>query len=763
MPKVLAYTLAWCHKHAAYELYETQTRNALPITPDSPAWFAWLETVPSFAFVGKHGRYTARKEARQQSECYWYAYQTQGKCLRKKYLGKAPHITLALLESLAEEFAAQWNQQHPLTVDNNRDLLHENGEVPALPASSLQHAPLLPLLQTKLHMPHLRPHLVVRPHLVERLQQSAQFPLTLISAPAGFGKTTLLAQWLSQSHVPVAWLSLDSDDNDPARFLPHLIAALQRLEPQLGATSLALLRTPQPPSPEIILEQLINDVVEYNDKDKVLVLDDYHVITNISLQRGMSFLLEHLPPSLHLILATRTDPPWPLARLRARGYLSKIGASDLRFASHEARCFLRTVMNLELSTEALEILEDRTEGWIAGLQLAGLSLQGRNDVDSFLTSLSETPRFVLDYLSEEVLKQQKPTIQEFLLFTSLLDRLSGPLCDAVTGRKGSQKILEMLEQANLFVIALDEIQGWYRYHHLFAEGLHSQLQQRAPTLIPTLHRRAIDWYERHGFPFEAIHHALAIPDEECAIRLIEPIVIPFAVRGQRSTVLEWFKMLRETVVHAHPLLCVYYSSLLLLTNQFDAAEVLLQEVEAKMGEELPAEQARFIQGYIFTNRSTIAYFSGDLSHSIPLAHQALRLLPKTEELAYTGNLINVTHSYLLSGDTTPAAEQAVRETVASIRPLSNPFATVCGIALLAHLQMLRGQLRQAATTYAQVLQIGSPSEMLQTRFAGPYYYFGLGNLFREWNDLEAAEKHLRQGMDLIHAEVPLEAYVILQG
>ncbi len=336
--------------------------------------------------------------------------------------------------------------------------------------------------------------------------------LTLVSAPAGFGKTTLLAQWFAGSGLPVAWLSLEAEDNDPTRFLSYMIAALQTLDPQIGTTALALLRTPQPPLLEAVLAVLVSEVTSRDARDVALVLDDYHVISAESIQRGMSFLLEHLPPRLHLVIATRADPPLPLARLRVQGKLCEVRTADLRFGAAEAGTFLQTVMGLDLEAWAIATLEQRTEGWIAGLQLAALSLQGRADVSAFLTDFSGSHRYVLDYLSEEVLARQPMPVQQFLLHTCLLERLSGPLCDAVTGQEGSQAMLEGLERANLFVVVLDDERGWYRYHHLFAEVLRSHLQQTEPMSLPVLHRRASAWYEGHNLPAEAVQHALVVPD-----------------------------------------------------------------------------------------------------------------------------------------------------------------------------------------------------------------------------------------------------------
>jgi LuxR family maltose regulon positive regulatory protein len=417
MPKVPAYALAWSPATETYELYQTRDRGVLRIVPDSPAWFAWLDQVSSFAFLGKSGHYTARKEVKQRGNRYWSAYLTTGKQLTKKYLGKTADLTLPRLEHIAGLLCTQ-SETHippPLSLVAART----DGEMDATqrPLLAQRDTPLHPLLATKLYLPRPRAHLVHRAHLTERLQQGVERALTLVSGPAGFGKTTVLAQWFAESGMPVAWLSLEAEDNDPTRFLSYLIAALHTLDAQLGTTALARLRTPQPPSPETVLALLANDLVERAGGDVVLVLDDYHVITTDPVQRGMTFLLEHLPPRLHLTLATRTDPPLPLARLRAQGQLTEVRSVDLRFDTEEVSTFLQGVMGLRLEASAIATLEQRTEGWIAGLQLAALSLQGRSDISGFLAAFTGSHRYVLDYLSDEVLARQDASVQQFLLHT----------------------------------------------------------------------------------------------------------------------------------------------------------------------------------------------------------------------------------------------------------------------------------------------------------------------------------------------------------
>jgi LuxR family transcriptional regulator, maltose regulon positive regulatory protein len=387
MPKIPTYTLDWSPATGVYELYETRRREVLKIVPDSPAWFAWLDQVSCFAFVGKSGRYTARKEAKQRGDRYWSAYLSTGEHLIKKYLGKSADLTLVRLEHIAGMLSTQSTDQTPPPTSLSAAGTVGKVETVQPPLHTQQRHPLYPLLATKLHVSRPRTHLVPRAHLVERLQQGMAHPLTLVSAPAGFGKTTMLAQWFMESGLPVAWLSLEAEDNDPTRFLSYLIAALQTLDAQLGTTALALLRTPQPPSPEAVLAVLVSELTSRGTGDFALVLDDYHTISAESFQRGMTFLLEHLPPQLHLILAARADPPLPLARLRVQGRLTEVRTADLLFRAAETSAFLQEVMGLTLPPEAITTLQNRTEGWIVGLQLAALSLQGRTDISAFLPPL----------------------------------------------------------------------------------------------------------------------------------------------------------------------------------------------------------------------------------------------------------------------------------------------------------------------------------------------------------------------------------------
>src|SRR6266498_951378 len=399
-----------------------------------------------------------------------------------------------------------------------------------------------PLLETKLHVPRWRRGLVARPRLSERLSRGAESALTVVSAPAGFGKTTLLAQWLATAPgdgPSAAWLSLDQRDNDPAVFWTYLVAALQTAAHGVGAGALSLLQSPRPPI-EAVLATLLNDLGAVSN-DVVLVLDDYHVIDARDVQDGMAFLLEHLPPQIHLVIASRTDPALPLARLRGRGELVEIRAADLRFTPDEAAAYLNGVMGLVLTARDVAALEGRTEGWIAALQLAALSMQGREDTAAFIAGFAGDGRYIVDYLAEEVLQRQPEHVQHFLLQTSILDRLSGPLCDAVTGQDGGRAKLAALERGNLFLVPLDDRRRWYRYHQLFADVLQAHLRDEQPGELPDLHRRASAWYEQNGEPSETIRHALAAGDFERAADLVE-LAIPAMRRSrQEAAVRGWLK------------------------------------------------------------------------------------------------------------------------------------------------------------------------------------------------------------------------------
>src|SRR3954467_4381981 len=441
-----------------------------------------------------------------------------------------------------------------------------------------------PLLETKFHVPRRGRGLVPRPRLIEALTRRAESALTLVSAPAGFGKTTLLTEWLAawRAAAPAdgrsaAWLSLDPRDNDPALFWRYLVTALDAAVPGVGSNSLEQLQSSQPPT-EAVLATLLNDLNAV-ENDVVLVLDDFHVIEASEVQDGMKFLLEHLPPRIHLVLAARADPALPLARLRGRGELVEVRAAALRFTPDEAAGYLNGVMGLALTPRDVEALEGRTEGWIAALQLAALSMQGRDDVAGFIAGFAGNDRYIVDYLAEEVLQRQPERVRSFLLQTSVLGRLSGPLCDAVTGRDGGRAMLEALDRGNLFLVPLDDRRQWYRYHHLFADVLQAHLLDEHPDRVRGLHLRASDWYERNGDRAEAIDHALAGGDVGRAADLVE-LALPALRRGrQEATLSRWLQAFPDEVSRVRPVLTMGYVSSLMVNGEIEGVEERLREAE----------------------------------------------------------------------------------------------------------------------------------------------------------------------------------------
>src|SRR5215471_6450350 len=487
------------------------------------------------------------------------------------------------------------------------------------------------LLVTKLAMPPVRSDLVARPRLVNQLSLSIQGPLTIIAAPAGFGKTTLLSSWLEQASLRAAWLSLEQDDDDLTRFWSYVFAAVSRVHQGLEASALALLQGSAPqqlPPIETVLTVWINGLAALSH-EVMLILDDYHVITAPSIHRSLTYLIDHLPPRLHLVIATRADPPLPLARLRTRGHLTEIRSADLRFTPKETSSFLISTLGLNLSGEDIAALEARTEGWIAGLQLAGLSMQGRHDIPAFLKAFTGSQRYIIDYLTEEVLARQPTFVQTFLLQTSILERLEGSLCEAVMGKyygeASGQEVLEQIEQANLFLVPLDDERQWYRYHQLFSEALRHRLQRTHPTLVPELHLRASAWYEKLGLAHDAVYHALAASDFVQAARLIEHTFMnSFVRRGEIATLQRWAAALPDELVRSSIELSILRAWLLFSSGKHDEAQLHLEDMERTFGltpvSDEPGEQKTMpggtssqaeIKGRIAVIRASIAVTRGD--------------------------------------------------------------------------------------------------------------------------------------------------------
>jgi LuxR family maltose regulon positive regulatory protein len=625
------------------------------------------------------------------------------------------------------------------------------------------------ILATKLYIPPPRPKAVPRPRLVARLDERLHHKLTLISAPAGFGKTTLVSEWVAGCERPVAWLSLDEGDNDLTRFLTYLVAALQTVMADKGERLLAMLRSPQPPSIETMLTALLNEIAATPVKF-ILVLDDYHVLDAQPIDHALTFLLEHLPTQMHLVITTREDPQLPLARLRARGQLSELRATDLRFTPSEAAEFLNRVMALNLSADDIAALETRTEGWIAGLQMAALSMQGRSDTASFIRAFTGSHHFVLDYLVEEVLQRQPEGVRGFLLQTAVLDKLNGSLCDAVTGREDGRGVLETLERGNLFVIPLDDRRQWYRYHHLFADVLQARLMEEWPGQVSALHRRASEWYERNGLPSEAIRHALAAEDFERAAALIELAGHMVEESSLTARWLGWVRALPDKLVHIRPVLSVRYAYALLGKGELEAAEARLTDAEQcleRMNEQsgnpaadivvVDEAQFRSLPATIAVARAYYAQTLGDVPGTVTYAQRVLDLLPEGEQLRRGQATALLGMAYWASGDLEAANRTFVHYTM-NLRAIGNIPDAISTVCVVAEIGMALGRLREAVSTLEQFLQfVMEQGEPMPPDTAD--LHRGLSELYLEQGKLDAAAQHLLNSKKLgEQAELPVWRY-----
>ena len=566
----------------------------------------------------------------------------------------------------------------------------------------------IPILATKLYAPSHRPRLVLRPNLFERLKEGLHRKLTLISAPAGFGKTTLAGEWIACCGRPSAWLSLDEGDSEFTRFLMYFLAALQTVKADIGASAEALLQSPVQAPTELILTSLINEINAMPD-DFIIVLDDYHAVDSKSVDEALAFILEHSPPQMHLVIATREDPNLPLAKWRARDQLTELRAADLRLSSSETAKFFNEAMELNLCESDIAALEKRTEGWIAGLQMAALSMQGRSDTAGFIQAFSGSHRFVLDYLIEEVLRNQPESVQEFLLQTAILDGLCGNLCDAVTGLETGTETLETLERGNLFVVPLDDKRQWYRYHHLFADVLKVHLIESQPDRVPDLHKRASEWYEQNGPWSEAICHALAGNDSERAAGLIELAGPEMEESPQSTKWLGWIEALPDGLVRARPVLSVWYAYALLGTANIEAAESRLKDAErwlahpsAKM---VVVDERQFLSlpAAVAVARTYLAQSIGDIPGTVKYAERALDLLPEENHTRrqQTTGLLGLT--YWMSGDL-EAAGRVFADYNAKMRTARNITDAIGTAFVLADIRMAQGHLNDAASTLEQSLQ-----------------------------------------------------------
>ncbi len=758
MPKATAYRLSWNPSHGTYTLHDTRNQQALSLVVESRAWFDWLASISSFTFSGQHGHLTVRQESRS-GKIYWYAYRRIGEKMAKRYLGRTTAITPARLEQVAARLAsdalspeqgrgrrgparAEQIPQYVLAspIASLKNALNAPEPVPA-PSQS----PSDVRLASKLHIPHLRTQLVRRHRLIERLQQGLHATLILLSAPAGSGKTTLLAQWLADSQMPSAWVSLEPEDNDPVCFLSALIAALQRIDPHLGRGALACLHPspPSPPSsPETIIALLISDLHQQDTRDFVLALDDYHVIRTEAIHQALASLVEHAPAHVHVAIATRADPTLPLSRLRVRGQLCEVRANQLQFLPEETSSFLHAVMGLDLSVEECAVLQDRTEGWIAGLQLAALSLQGRSDVQQFLGEFTGSHRHIVDYLSEEVLARQPEAVQSFLLHTSLLDRFSYPLCDAVTGRDDGEQMLGYLERANLFLVPLDERRQWYRYHHLWASVLRVRLHREIGTAgLAALYTRASAWYEQNGMPAEAVEAALSAGDYARAARLIDidsSFVRSMFIGYEARTLIRWLERFPPEALYTDANLCLVYAISLGISETSNAHEAPLAVAEGIF----QAKGNRTGLGQAHMLRALVASLRGNAVDAIRYGSQAFELLPEDDVLARSTAASALAEGYRLTGEVVEAS-RTLAEAGRLHEQAGNVNSILGDTISLGDLLVMQGRLHEAADTYRTVLEAAGKRQSYIIRAL-----IGLGSIAYERNELDAAQTRLDQAVTI---------------
>ncbi len=758
MPKLSTHALIWSTESKSYALFTDGHIHQRFVPGEEEPWFAWLVTQTSFSFQGRRGRMSVIKEARPRGEGYWYAYAYIGQRSRKRYLGRTAMLSLTRLEEAAQ------------TLTNHNT-----------PASSQRaHLPSPVLLTTKFHVPRIPKRLVHRPHLNQLLQRGLEQPLTLIAAPAGFGKTMAVCDWIRQQALPVAWVSFDEHDNEPVQFWTYVLTAVERLYPGSATTALAMLQTPHIPPISRVLHTFLN-ALSAGARDLVLVLDDYHLITEPALHETLALLLEHPPAQFHLYLLTRAEPSLPLSRLRAYGQVNELRTEDLRFHLDEVSTFLHQCMDLPLPAEDVAQLARRIDGWVAGLQLVSLSLRGHVDPSRFVATFGGSHRDVLAYLVREVLARQTEDVYTFLLQTSLLERMTGPLCDALTGQRNGQEMLEHLERANLFLVPLDDEGRWYRYHHLFADLLRHRLHQEASEQVPLLQRRAAHWFEREGWAVEAVQHWLAVSDEASAARVIEQSARTMMMRGEISMLRRLLEQLPEQVILQRPHLCLFRVQLHFTVGLYDAAERLLVRLEATLRQATPAESAlaadeqvvtaeadnasesNALFGGIAAAKAQIATTHGDGTAALAYAQAALTRSPEEDSYNRCAVMLTLANAYYLLGkpqEADSAYAEASRLGFASGNLLMAMLAT--GVRSLSLFQ--RGRLRLAADLCRQSIHVAEARGSTARALAGQAYV-QLGEILYAWYDLAEARLALEQaialGKEWANAEDQISGHALL--
>lgn len=693
------------------------------ISVDSPDWFVWLKEHRVFRFTSPNGNFTARKEQRAVG-WYWYAYRRQHGSLRNAYLGKSEELTLSRLMEIAN------------TLNTVPTFSRQN-------ASSLAQQMLL---TTKITPPALSPTIIARPRLTALLHEYASCKLLLVTGPAGSGKTTLLSSWLYESSLPVAWVSLDESDNDPGRFWGYLLTALQKHFPGFANHLLTLLPTLQTDTLEPFLVLLINALATLPN-EIVLVLDDYHLLTSQPIHESVAFLLEHMPEQLRMVVASRFLPPLPVARLRARGMLAEFDFADLRFTPQETRELLEALIDDFLPDENFSRLLERMEGWATGLTLAAQALRAGHRRTYAQASPQRDSQAIFEYLASEVLSHQSAQMCDFLLHTSILERFHGELCDAVTLQKQSQDLLRQLEHDNLFLSPLDKHHLWYRYHQLFTDFLRNRLEQTYSAQIPMLYGRAAHWHAQNDMLAEAITYALQGQDFALAAQLIEKQGQDVLLRHEVIMLGTWLRALPEEVICDRPHLCVFAAWTILHTSHTGSIERYLHAAEHGPGNTcLEEDERRLLRGEIAAIRARVAIYQNRIEDGVTLARQALGWLSKDDHSARGEAVLSLGTASEVLGET-QVAENAYREAIEHSKQCGNLRATMLAFRSLAMLYRDQGRLHLARKLYEDGLEYALQTRQEHLPPVG-FLYVGLGELFYEWNDLEAAEHYLRKGITL---------------
>jgi LuxR family transcriptional regulator, maltose regulon positive regulatory protein len=774
MPKATAYALVWSPDRSRYELVERGANKSWPIHGEDADWFNWLDTHRSFSFYGRAGRLNLLKESRKSGGSgYWYAYRRQGQHIVKRYAGRSTELAVSHLEQIAVAL----NTNTPLPTHGQAatqiDVVPQNRAVTArqttAPAPTTIPSLQTPLLIPKLQPPRLHGELIRRDRLLAKLDAGLPRKLTLVSAPAGFGKTTLVRQWITEratvGHFPaVAWVVLDPDDNDPLRFWRYVMTACHKFGAPVTGASVALLQLPShlpfKQSPlEAAITALLNELAQANSG--ILVLEDYHVITSPQIHETLMFLLDHLPTTLHLVIISRQDPPLPLIRLSAAGDVCRVDPSDLRFSTEEAYRFLQQTMPLPLTPDLIDLLETRVEGWAVGLRLLALALEGQTDrqqIESSLRSFAGTHHSIQEYFVSEVLNDQSATVQRFLLETSMLGRLNASLCDAVTGRDTSAALLSQMDRGNVLLEPLDEANVWYRYHALFANAMRQEAQRRLGTAaLRELARRAGDWYQRHDMPSEAVEAALQANDMAQATTLIGQIVGthplmsgPHVMQPGYHTLRRWLAQIPEEVLAAQPRLLLVQATALLFSFALDmlplteAVATQIDELLHRAEHGFSATDNQASLGEIFAFRSMILRQRGEFGRAAEWARKALHLLP-ADDLGGRSISLNAIGFLEMSSGRLDLAEQSIRAARALCEIMGNPVYVRANSAMLGWTFFEQGKLYAAEAQLARVLaearEQGDTDDIARSLHA-------LAEIAYEWNDLGLAHRRIEESVGL---------------